>query len=156
MGLDARFIAQRVCFAAYFSSFILRVEPVPQKIVAIHWMVARIVQVMLTRPGFTFRPVGCTIGSWAYVSGSGTALRVGLLALRDVPSGTEVFAPYVALAQRVEERRQEMSSLFSGSFPSGQFLCLCPRCRLEVDGDRSCGRVMLKVRVGEGKEGVEN
>lgn len=77
-------------------------------------------------------------------TGNGTALRVSLVALRNVGAGAELFAPYVALTQPVSERRREVSFLSGAG--GGHRVCPCPRCRLEADDDRSCGPEMLKVR----------
>lgn len=94
---------------------------------------------------------------------------MGLVTLRGVRAGEELFAPYVALGQSVEDRRRELSSRFSPgraaatrgtggmatspSSPSSlplqqqeELPCGCPRCMYEAEGDaRSCGREMLKV-----------
>lgn len=42
---------------------------------------------------------------------------MGLVALRGVPEGAELFAPYVSLSQPVEERRRELSQMFPGRRP---------------------------------------
>eukprot|EP00903_Cladosiphon_okamuranus_P010367 g9808.t1 len=106
---------------------------------------------------------------------SQTALRVGLVSLRSVLAGEELFAPYVALGQSVEDRRRELSSRFfpgraaaelgtggmaispsppSSSLPEQkQQVCGCPRCIFEAGGDhRSCGREMLKVLADQALE----
>lgn len=75
--------------------------------------------------------------------GVGSALRVGLLALRGVRAEEELLAPYVALGQPVEQRRRELSSRFGTAL--SPHLCRCPRCLLEAGGARSCGGDMLKV-----------
>ena len=73
--------------------------------------------------------------------------------------GEELFAPYVALAQSVEDRRRELLSRFpsadgggggegggGGGDGGGDGVCCCPRCLLEAGGDRRLlGREMLKV-----------
>lgn len=46
-----------------------------------------------------------------------SALRVGLVALREVREGAELFAPYVSLSQPVEERRRELALRFPGRRP---------------------------------------
>lgn len=56
------------------------------------------------------------------VSSSSSALRVGLVALRRVQAGEELFAPYVALGQPMQERQRELSSrFFAGRSASGGF-----------------------------------
>ncbi|CAM9853492.1 unnamed protein product, partial [Ectocarpus fasciculatus] len=55
-------------------------------------------------------------------SSSSSALRVGLVALRRVQAGEELFAPYVALGQPMQERQRELSSrFFAGRPASGGF-----------------------------------
>lgn len=79
---------------------------------------------------------------------SGSALRVGFVTLRGIRAGDKLFAPYVALGQPVDERRQELLSsmmLFGAARSSSLLVCRCPRCLLEAEGDRSCGPEMLKV-----------
>ncbi|CBN77697.1 conserved unknown protein [Ectocarpus siliculosus] len=53
---------------------------------------------------------------------SSSALRVGLVALRRVQAGEELFAPYIALGQPMQARQRELSSrFFAGRSASGGF-----------------------------------
>lgn len=88
---------------------------------------------------------------------SSSALRVGLVTLRGVRAGGELFSPYVALSQSVEDRRRELASRFhvdrragsnaaAAAAAANSVFCSCPRCLVDDGGDhRSCGREMLKV-----------
>ncbi|CAM9664192.1 unnamed protein product [Scytosiphon promiscuus] len=46
-----------------------------------------------------------------------SALRVGLVTLRGIREGEELFAPYVGLSRPVEERRRELASRFPARHP---------------------------------------
>ncbi|CAM9972358.1 unnamed protein product [Ectocarpus sp. 12 AP-2014] len=53
---------------------------------------------------------------------SSTALRVGLVALRGIQAGEELFAPYITLGQPMQARQRELSSrFFAGRSASGGF-----------------------------------
>lgn len=60
-------------------------------------------------PSFVEKPDSCVASEGR---DSRTALRVGLVTLRGVRVGEELFAPYVALGQSVEDRRRELCSRF--------------------------------------------
>ncbi|CAN0462838.1 unnamed protein product, partial [Discosporangium mesarthrocarpum] len=58
--------------------------------------------------------------------GEETALRVGLLLLRDVRAGEELFAPRVSLHRPRAQRQAELEDCFG-------ICCRCPRCTFEEE-----------------------